>query len=722
MPQTPSLARLLGCTALIAVSSLPALAQDVTALQPITVEGEADLDATGPVGNQAAPATETGAKSAVKVTRLPQSVSVVGREELEQANIVKLDQALDYVAGAQGAPYGFDSDTNWFYLRGFDATQTGVYQDGLQHYAYGFGGFYIDPVLVERVEVLKGPASVLYGGANPGGIVNYVSRRPTGEAGGELSFGVDETGSGDVTYDQNGITKEGLRWRFTGKLARQDGRGAFEPGWRGVIAPSVSYTTQDGTELTFMLNYTKVDETHVGGSWLPYVGTVEAAPFGHIDRDFNTSDPEYDWYRREQLLATGIVEHQFDNGWKLSNTTRVGWSKVDESAPYAYGYGDGATWSLPNYDNHFQNDPVNGTDTLSRIFFEHQTETKTVLNDFHLEKTVYTGEVEHNLLFGFDMKWFEMDQVQASISSPDAPVISIGNPSYGGISVTPVAYADNVITQKQFGLYAQDRIEWGDGWIATLNARHDWVDTKAVGTPAYDYTDSEFSWRVGLAKEFANGMTPYLSAASFFNPQIGTSSLGALYPETGTQYEAGVKFQPPGTNFLLTASAFQIEREGVVTGPFLAETQLGKVRSRGFELEAKGQIAPNLRLTAALTAMDVEITEDADASLIGNTPQGTMEKQAAVKVSWDVPQVPGLTLTGGIRFRGESWADDANTAKVPDATLFDAGASYDFGTGWNANLAVSNLADKTYVASCDGVNSCFYGEGRRVSLVVSRKW
>ncbi|WP_375687144.1 TonB-dependent siderophore receptor [Pseudooceanicola sp. LIPI14-2-Ac024] len=722
MPAQISAAQLLGCTALIAVAALPglALAQEATTLQPITVEGTDD-DGNGPVAGQANPMTQAGTKTGVPVTKVPQSVSVVSREELEQDNIVKLDAALEYVAGAEGAPFGFDSDTNWFRLRGFDATQTGVYQDGLQHFSYGFGGFYIDPALVERVDVLKGPASVLYGGANPGGIINYVSRLPTGDTGGKLSVGVDETGSGEVTYDQQGVTANGLAWRFTGKLARQDGRGAFDPGWRGVIAPSVSYTTDAGTKLTFALSYTKIDETHVGGAWLPYVGTVEAAPFGYIDREFNTGDPDYDWYKRDQILATGIVEHQLDSGWKLTNTTRVGWAEIDESAPYAYGYGDGAAWN-PTFTNHFQNNPVGGTDTLSRIFFEHQTTTKTVLNDFRLEGTAFTGAARHNLLFGADVKWFEMTQVQSSVSSPTAPVISIGSPSYGGISVTPSPYIDNTITQKQLGIYAQDRIEWGQGWIATLNARYDWVDTEAVGTPAYDYTDGEFSWRIGLAREFENGVTPYVSAATFFNPLVGTSSLGALYPETGEQIEAGVKWQPSGSNLLLTAAAFQIERNGVVTGPFGAETQLGQVRSRGFELEAKGDIAPNLRLTAAFTAMDVEITEDADASLIGNTPGGTMERQAALKLTYDVPQVPGLSINGGIRYRGESWADDANTAKVPDVWLIDAGASFDFADGWNANLAVSNLADRTYVASCDGTLSCFYGEGRRVSLVVSKEW
>ncbi len=728
MTASRSLTRLLSCTALVAIPALVPLAlhadepaAEAVELTPINVEGAAG-DGTSPVAGEANPETLSGLKTAAPITEIPQSVTVVGREEMELENIQKLDGALAYVAGVQGQPYGYDSDTNWFFIRGFDATQTGVYQDGLPNFSYGFGGFYIDPVLVERVEVLKGPASVLYGGSNPGGIVNYVSRRAQFGDFSQVTLGADEFGGALMSFDVNRQISDALAGRVIGKIERTDGYGVFDAGWRGVINPTLAVETPDGTSIDLGLSYTKIDEQHVGGSWLPYYGTVEPVWFGRIDSEFNTSDPDYDYYYRDQLLLSSEISHEFDGGLRVTNVSRFGWSQVDESAPYAYGYGSGDAWNA-SWSNHFQTMPVNGTDTLSRIFFKHSTESLTALNDLRAEQTVATGPVEHNLLVGTDFKWFSMDQVQSSISSPDAPTISVLHPQHGGLGrITPVPYLDNTVDQTAFGVYAQDRMQFGDGWIVTLNGRYDWVQTTVEGFPAYDNSASEFSWRAGLGKTFDFGLTPYVSAATFFNPLIGASAAGELKPETGRQFEAGLKFAPEGMNLLVTLAGFHIERENVVTGPFNMETQLGQVRSQGVELEARGQIYEGLTLAAAATFMDVDVTRDDNAALKGKTPVATIEQQVAARLSWAVPMIPGLTLTGGVRWQGSSWADDVNTLKVPAVTLFDAGIMYDVTDTTQVNLVATNLTDETYVASCDGPASCYYGEGRRISLRLTQNF
>ncbi|MEE3100918.1 MAG: TonB-dependent receptor, partial [Pseudomonadota bacterium] len=449
--------------------------------------------------------------------------------------------------------------------------------------------------------------------------------------------------------------------------------------------------------------------------WLPYHGTEKATQFGRIDREFNTSDPQYDYYKRDQILLSGEISHDF-GGVTVTNVSRFGWAQVEESAPYAYGWGSGAAWT-PAFDNHFQMTPVNGQDTLSRIFFEHETQTLTALNDLRAETTATTGPLRHELLFGADFKWFALDQVQASVSSPDAPVVSTRTPQYGGLGpISPVPYIDNEIEQTGFGLYVQDRIRFGDGWLATLNGRHDWVTTEASGTPAYDQSDAEFSWRVGLAKTLGFGLTPYVSAATFFNPLVGTAANGPLHPETGRQIEAGLKYEPAFMDALFTASVFRIEREGVVTGPFNAQTQIGEATSQGLELEGRGRILPNLTFAAAATFMDVDVNEDANAALIGKTPVATIQQQVAARLSWETPWIEGLTLTGGVRWQGDSWADDANTLKVSGRTLFDVAIAYRLTPDAQLKLSVTNLTDETYVASCDGALSCYYGEGRRVSL------
>ncbi len=731
---TPSLARLMGHTALALILS-PGLAfaqqaeddTDTIRLNPVTLEGSQN-DGTGPVGRRADPATTTGSKVAAKLTEIPQSVSVIGAEELDAGNASKVDGALAYSAGVQTQPYGYDSDTNWFFIRGFNGTATGAFVDGLPSYAYGFGGFYVDPFALERIEVLRGPASALYGAANPGGMINMVTKRPTGETGGKDELGVDETGRVWLQTDRQGAVSEDLQWRLVAKVQRTDEEGAFDSGSNILLAPSLKYSMQDGTVLTLAATYTRTDEDHVGGAWLPYVGTVVAAPFGYIDRDFNSGEPGYDEYKRDQLTLSAEITHDFANGWKLTNNTRLGWSKVDESQVYAYGYGSG-----PGYDNLFLAAPSDTDGTLSRIYFQHDSKARTVLNDLRLENDFSAGGVEHRLMFGLDAKWFELDQVQASISSPSATGLSATNPVYGAVQPDTVPYADNVVRQTQIGLYFQDQIKWGDGWIGTVNLRHDMARTKVSPNEAYtpatagsDRDDSKTTWRLGLSKEIAGGLMAYASASTFFNPNVETTSAGdAIGPETGTQKEIGLKWSPSERS-LITLSLFDIDRENISqsvwNGAGYDYHQIGKVNSRGIEIEGKYDFGAGLRLSGSVTSMDVKVKDDVDTTIIGNTPYATIEKMASLKVDYDLPSVPGLTLTAGLRYLGSSQADNANTLKVPSVTLVDAGVSYYFAPDWNANLAVTNLADERYVSSCQTAFTCYYGEGRRVSLAVSHSF
>lgn len=714
-----SLARLLGHTALVALM-LPAasFAQEATTLDTVVLDGSGD--ATGPVGDQTNPATTTGSKIAAKITEIPQSVSVIGSETIAAGNINKVDAALSYSAGVQAQPYGYDSDTNWFFVRGFSGTSTGAFVDGLPSYSYGFGGFYLDPAGLERIEVLRGPASALYGAANPGGIINMVSKRPTGETGGTDTMGVDSSGRVWLETDRQGVTATDLAWRFVAKAERTDDMGVFEDGSRLFLAPSVRFALDSGTEIMLAATYTKIDEDHVGGGWLPYVGTVVDAPFGRIDRDFNTSEPGYDWYKRDQLTVSSEISHQFDNGWRLVNNSRLGWSDVDESSLYAYGYLG------------FSPTPTDDDFTLSRIFFQHQTETRTALNDLRFENTFQTGGAEHRFMAGFDAKWFEMDQVQASVAWPDSATgLSVTNPVYGGVQPATTPYLDNVVTQTQFGLYAQDQIRWGDGWIATVNLRHDIArtevsDDRTTGAEGSDRKDGETTWRLGLAKELGNGITAYGSASTYFNPQVVTTSAGnAVGPETGHQAEIGVKWAPTNGT-LVTFAAFDMTRENISqsmwTGAGYDYFQLGEVRSRGLELEAQHNFGNGLTVSASATTMDITIEDDIDTTIIGNRPYIAVEQMATLKADYAVASAPGLTLSGGVRFMGSSWADNANTLKVPSVTLLDAGASYEFADGWKANLAITNLTDEVYVASCQNATGCYYGEERRASLSLARKF
>ncbi|QDY70202.1 TonB-dependent siderophore receptor [Qingshengfaniella alkalisoli] len=694
-----------------------AVAQDeALVLQPINISVATDDDAIGPVEGLTNPATLTGAKTATPLSEVPQSVSVIGRDQIERENVTKVDEALRYSAGVFTQPFGDDSDTDWHFIRGFQSTAAGVYLDGLQNFSYAFGGFYIDPYTLERIEVLRGPSSVLYGGSNPGGLLNYVSKTPQGRVR-ETALGLNDFGTAWFNFDLGDDTSTG-GWRVTGRIEGGDKDDEFADGMRGVLAPSLLFTTDAGTEITLLANYTRVDENHSGGSFLPYVGTAAKADFGYIDTTANFSEPDIDSYDREQFHIGANVAHDF-GGWTLIESFRYGESHVQEDSLYAYGY------------LNFMPTPQDPDNELSRIRFEHDTKVRTVLSDTRVETTAVTGAVEHELLFGLDAKYYEIDQMQASGSGTP---ISANHPQYGASQVDPVPYIDQKIEQTQIGFYAQDQLRWGDGWIGTLNLRHDTVHTeagenKATGAEGYDRDNSEWSWRLGLAKELANGFTPYLSASTYFSPEVVTDAGGnMLTPETGRQYEVGLKYIPEDGRSSLTVSLFDIHRNDITQSAGYDANfqpiyqQVGEVSSKGVEIEGFHDFGNGLSVRGSATKLDMTIEKDVNENLEGNTPFIVPETQAALWVDYAFAgDLTGLRAGAGARYQGESWADNENTAKVPSATLYDASVSYDW-LDWRANLAVTNLFDDDYVSGCQTVYSCGYGEGREVSLTLTRNW
>jgi iron complex outermembrane receptor protein len=711
---------LAGTSALTFIACEAASAQDngeSIQLEQVVIEGQGTGGSgTGPVTGYVAKSTKAGSKSATPIAEIPQSVSVVGREEIDDRGAQKTDEALRYTAGVFAQPFGPDSDTNWLFIRGFDATQTGIYQDGLQLYGYGFGGFFVDSFNLERIEVLRGAASVLYGGSNPGGLVNYVSKRPTGERKRYVETGVNDAGNVYLGFDIGDKLNEIVDYRVSGILAGGNDYTDFADGFRGSISPSISWTPDAQTSFTLLGNITYMDQTHGGGAFLPYVGTVVDAPFGKIDRDANFTEPDLDKYLRKQASLGYEFEHTFDNDWTVRQNARFGISKLEEVSLYGNGY------ASPNL--------------LNRINFGHETTAKTFLIDNQIEGKVQTGAVEHTLLAGLDYKYYNIDQIQSSALFGTTTPIDPADPVYGVPQTPRVSYLNQDLSLHQLGLYVQDQLRFADGWLVTLNGRYDRVWTGAKDRPTFyaptqniktTSTDGEFSGRAGLAYEFDNGITPYASIATFFNPVIGTTGAGDLFrPETGTQYEVGIKYVPTFFDGIFTAALFDLTRQNVLTvdpTDIFAQVQTGEVRSRGIELEAKANVTDNIKITAAFTALDLKIKKDNNPNFVGKTPFIVPEQQASLGLDYTFNEgsLEGLTLGGGVRYVGSSWVDNANTLKVPSATVFDAKLGYKK-DNWGVDLNVNNIFDKAYVASCQDVNGCAYAEGRTLKLKVHTTW
>ncbi len=409
--------------------------------------------------------------------------------------------------------------------------------------------------------------------------------------------------------------------------------------------------------------------------------------------------------------------HTFDNDWTLRQNLRYGTVSLQEDGLYSNGVFTGTT--------------------LQRYRWAHDTKVNTFTVDNQLEGMVDTGALQHTLLLGADYRWYRHGASTFYDPSADAaffpgttPSIDILNPIYGGAYGPPALGPESRTTLNQFGLYAQDQIRFGEGWLATLNGRYDFVSSK-LDTSSMERNDNEFTGRAALAYEFANGFTPYVSYSTSFSPTTSDNGQGALLaPESAEQWEAGIKYAPTSFDGLFTLAYFDITRQNVPTqvstAPPLTET-IGEVRVKGVELSAHANLDNGLKVIGGVTYLDAEVISpygpSYDFAQAGTTPIQIPDLTASLWLDYAFQgdQLEGLSVGAGVRYIGESWADRVNTLKVDSATLFDAAIRYE-SDNWSVALNVANLFDKEYVSSCQGVSLCGYGAGRTFMLKASTSW
>lgn len=712
-----------GVAAIGLVAAWTAQAQDAgssqsgTTLAPIVLQGDGEQGGTGPVKGYVAKQTTTGSKTDTPLNEIPQSVSVVGREELDDRAIVnKVDEALRYTPGVVTQPYGTDPDTDWFYVRGFDASQTGLYLDGLNLFGYAFGNFQIDPFMLERVEVLKGPASVLYGGANAGGVVNLVRKQPTDAPYYYTEIGINSNGNAFTGFDfSDKLGDSGIySYRLTGKIAGGEGYTDYTNDIRGFIMPQLTVSPDDATKLTVFAYAAGLNQRHTGNGFLPYEGTVVDGPFGgKISRRFFPGEPDIDNGHYDQQMVGYELEHEFEGGWKATSNFR--YSHLDKWEHFVYPY------------------LYTATGDLNRINFSGDTSVNNVAWDNRLENDFDLGNTDHKVMVGVDYRYYNIKNIQNSTFG--ASTIDPTDPVYGLPQTPAGALYNQEATMHQVGIYVQDQIRFGGGWLVTLNGRFDYIDSDfedKLPVTAFDaddsYKDTDHAWsgRAGLAYEFDNGVTPYVSAASFFNPQIGMGASGALKPEEGQQYEAGVKYDPTFMDASFTASVFHIKKRNntvaVAFAPWV--DQLGEVESKGVELEGKVNIDENWKLLASVAYTDMEVKKnDPNPTLIGKSPYIVPDWTASLWADYTITTgaLEGLSLGAGLRYKGESWANETNTLKVPSSTVVDAAIRYKK-DDWTASLNVTNLFDKEYVEACGGIGACGYGDARTFTVKLAKTW
>ena len=732
--------RTLAVVVATAVSGMSVYAQAATTSkeETITVTTAAPQEnAWGPAATIAAKHTATATKTDMPLEKTPQSISVVTAEEIALHQPKSAKEALSYTPGVSVGTRGASNTYDQLIIRGFaaDNQSQNNYLDGLKLQGNFYNDAVIDPYMLERVELLRGPTSVLYGKSSPGGLMNMVSKRPTTTPLHEIQFKAGTNSLFQTGFDfSDALDDDGVySYRLTGLArsanAQQDGKKEQ----RYTVAPSFSWRPDDKTNFTFLSYFQNEPDTGYYG-WLPKEGTVEPLPNGkRLPTSFNEG-AKNNTYSRNQKMVGYSFEHAFDDTFTVRQNLRYAENKTSQNSVYGYGM-----CSDPLYTADAKNSPCASiapsqwNHYLTRQYVIDNEKLQNFSVDTQLQSTFATGSVDHTLLTGVDFmrmrndidSWFGY---AGSVAPSDIYNLDRGDFDFAAHSGPSGAYRI-LNRQKQTGLYAQDQAQW-EKVLVTLGGRYDWAKQSAFNRETGITTtrdDKQFSWRGGVNYLFDNGVTPYFSYSESFEPSSTSGANGAIFaPSKGKQYEAGVKYSPSDRPIVLTGALYQLTKSNnLMADPAgsVWSVEGGKVRSRGVELEAKAALSANLNVVGSYTYTQAEYTTD--TKLKGNTPPQVPKHMASLWGDYTFYDgaLSGLTLGTGARFTGSSFGDPANSFKVGSATVVDALVRYDlarFGmAGSNVALHVNNLFDREYVASCFNSYGCFWGAERQVTATAT---
>ncbi|OPA88168.1 TonB-dependent receptor [Pseudomonas fluorescens] len=663
---------------------------------------------TGPVATRSTSASKTN--SAIK--EIPQSISVVTRDEMDNRKSDTLAEALSYTPGVISQPGGFSRVGDDFVIRGFNVGSGtgGILRDGMKLQGSVYDGG-IEPYGLERVEVVKGASSVLYGQLSPGGLINTITKRPTDTPLHEINVEYGSHARKQYSFDLGGpIDDEGkFSYRLTGLWRDSDTQTTDADDDRRYIAPAFTWRPNEDTSLTLLASY---QETRTGfAPPLDYdLTTSSSARYPKVDRDLFTGERGFDHYNNYSTTVGYLFEHNFTPDLKVRHALRH--FDADLSWDYMQVFDTG-------------NPVARNQGLLARRASIRRERSEGWTSDNNVEWTLNSGRWQHTLLAGVDYyhKTYDSHRFTGASSS-----FNPANPVYGAPTRITSADGGSDLHSAQAGVYVQDQIKFDDKWILLLGGRQDWAESRTYVNATGARTprdDKKATGRVGLVYQADNGLAPYISwsqsflPANVFNANANTS----FEPTEGEQYEVGVRYTPPGTNALLTAAVYDLKQKNSLSTDLTGNTvQFGETRSRGVELEAKAEITANLTTTASYTYTDAKITDDVVASRVGTRIDGVPYHMANLWADYRLSAL-GLSkvvIGGGARYMGTSRTSSSdNNEKVDAYTLFDAKVSYEVDKNWTVAMKAQNLTNEKYLF-CNV--SCRYGDERTVIGSVNYRW
>jgi iron complex outermembrane receptor protein len=742
MKPIPSLSSVVLATTL-ATSTLPAETPEQKLKRPAieNLGGSATLPDTvvtaeTPQAAYAAPATSmSGLKLNTRLLETPQAISIVPQALIRDQDARQLDDVIKNVAGV--TPGGYYSEWDYYRIRGFDAAFT-TYQDGLRG---DFDGVGVETFGLERVEVIKGPASSLYGQAPLGGIVNLVSKKPKREFGGEITFtggmwdyyegtldiniplrtpgAPTPSKDGKSTGPANASDDLGIYFRL---LALYDSHSSFVDYYdyqRIFIAPSLTFEWGTDTSLTLLAHYQ--NDSGLFSMPLPARGTVQPNPNGEIPINRfigipgKTGQMDVDTFR----LAYEF-KHRFND--VVSLRQNAGYYLVEQ------------TWNNILYNAVL--DPDDRTLYANPYQYD-KGKYQRFMVDTGLDFTFATGSIKHSLTFGADYYYSHQQARYREIDYNDFPgsyvPIDLFDPHYGNLTLPPYATQSSFDAHEHnLGIYLQDHAKLTDKLTLTLGVRQEFLwadDSGSYGSTPLNSTDDAFTPKAGITYEFIPGLAAYANWSRSFVPQWSSRDAAGLpiAPEEGENWEGGLKYDLLGGKVSGLVSVFNLTRQNVATSnlatadPFDA-TVSGEQRSRGVEFEIAARPVRGLEFTAAYTYLNAEVTVDNDIP-VGTPLLGVPKSSVNVWLKYTLQDGPlkGFGFGVGGRYYSSQSADTYHTFDLPAYGLVDAALYYERDR-FRAQVNFKNILDKRHFVGSYSDLYVLPGEPFNVSATVGWKF
>lgn len=638
--------------------------------------------------------TESALKVSAPIAETPVSISVITGQRLRDFGAQTVQDTLAYTAGVHSGLFGVDSRGDWSTIRGV-SPQT--YVDGLK----SFFGFYNNTrpstYSLSRVDILKGPSSVLYGQGSTGGVINLVSKLPKSAPSYEVwgSFGSFDRKQGGVDFTGSLNRSGTLLYRIVSLIKDSDSQTDFVPDNARLLTPSLTWQPTERTRFTLLANLQE-NESGTSTQFLPWEGTILPSEQGVIDTGVFLSEPDFDRYDAEQKAYTLFVDQDINSQWRLKATARYSDSEADYRSMW------------PSFPPSL----VEGRRAL-RTLYQSDAASESFTTDLRIQGNFDTGVVNHSLVTGFDYQDAETDN-DFFYGYGQGGFIDVFTPEYGfeipeNLPVTDFPHT----TTTQQGFYVSNQMKIADSWVVSMGLRQDNTESKAEHA-AEGQKDDALTGRLGVMHLFENGLAPYVSYSESFSPVIGADAGGNLFkPQAGVQTELGLKYQPPSARALFTASLFDIEEKNRLTtdleNPFLS-VQTGEVEIQGMELEGQWSNY-QWSVLGSYTYTDSEVTRSND----GNQGARIASVPENLASSWIVyrPQaLPGFNIGAGLRYLGSNW-DGIDNLKTPSETLFDFQIGYAY-RSLSFTLDVDNATDEQYLSTCLARGDCFYGQRRTI--------